>query len=50
MLELPRGVWCWVEANAQDLGRIAAALERVADELATIRRELQDVGDREEQK
>lgn len=50
MLELPKGVWRWLAENGRDLGRIAAALERVAEELATIRRELQDVGDREEQK
>ena len=50
MLELPRGVWAWITANAKDIGRIASAAERIADELAQIRRALQEQDDQEERK
>ncbi len=39
---LPRGVWRWLAENGRDLGRIATAAERIADELAAIRKALQD--------
>jgi hypothetical protein len=42
MLELPRGVWRWIAENGRDLGRIAAGVERIADELAAIRKAMQD--------
>lgn len=49
MLELPGGVWRWVESNARDLGRIASAAEKIVNELAAIRKALQD-DDQEEQR
>ena len=48
MLELPRGVWKWIAENGRDLGRIASAAERIAEELAAIRKVLQD-DDKEQQ-
>jgi len=41
MLELPSGVWKWLSANAKDMARIAAALEKMADEIARIRAALE---------
>ncbi len=50
MLELPRGVWRWISENGRDLARIASAAERIAEELAAIRKALQDDNnDQEEQ-
>ncbi len=49
MLELPRGLWRWLSENGRDLARIAAALEAVAEELAAIRKAMQD-DDQEEQR
>jgi hypothetical protein len=40
--ELPRGVWKWLANSARDLGRIAGALEKMAEELAHIRAVLED--------
>ena len=39
---LPRGVWRWIEVNMRDLSRIAAAAERIAEELARIRETLEE--------
>jgi hypothetical protein len=41
MFELPRGLWRWLADNARDLGRIAAALEKIAEEIACIRATLE---------
>jgi hypothetical protein len=41
MLELPRGLWRWLTENARDLARIAAALEKIAEEIARIRATLE---------
>ena len=49
MLELPRGVWRWIEANGKDLGRIAAALETIAREATEIRKALQEQDDHKEE-
>ncbi len=49
MLELPRGVWRWISENGRDLARIASAAERIAEELAAIRKALQEQDDQEEQ-
>ncbi len=49
MLELPKGVWAWIAANTKDLARIAKAAERIADELAEIRKALQDDDQKEDQ-
>jgi hypothetical protein len=46
MLELPKGVWNWLSANARDLSRIARALEQIAEETARIRAALDDQEDR----
>jgi hypothetical protein len=48
-MELPRGVWRWISENGRDLARIASAAERIAEELAAIRRTLQEQDDQEEQ-
>jgi hypothetical protein len=48
MLELPRGLWKWLTENARDLTRIAGALEQMAEELARIRKSLED-GRKEDQ-
>lgn len=51
MLNLPKGVWKWIDANARDLGRIASALETIAREAVEIRKALQDGrGERGERK
>ena len=42
MIDLPKGVWTWIAANARDLGRIAAAAETIARELARIRAAMED--------
>ncbi|MDP9457231.1 MAG: hypothetical protein M3Q49_06280 [Actinomycetota bacterium] len=42
LMELPRGVWRWLAENGRDLGRIATAAEKIADELAAIRKALQE--------
>jgi len=42
MIELPRGVWKWLADNASDLSRIAAALEKTAEEIALIRAAMED--------
>jgi len=42
MIELPRGVWKWLADNARDLSRIAAALEKTAEEIALIRAAMED--------
>ena len=49
MFELPRGVWRWLSENAKDLGRIAAAAEAIARELAAIRRTLQEDDQKEDE-
>lgn len=49
MLELSRGMWKWLAENGRDLGRIAGAAEKIADELARIRRALEN-DDKEETK
>lgn len=38
MFELPRGLWRWLADNA----RVAAALEKIAEEIARIRATLED--------
>lgn len=38
MIELPKGVWQWINQSGRDIARIAAALERLADEATRIRR------------
>ena len=48
MLELPRGVWRWVESSARDLSRIATALETIASEATAIRKMLQEQDDQKE--
>ena len=48
MIDLPRGVWRWIADNAKDLGRIAAAAEIIARELAEIRRTMQEDEEKEE--
>ena len=48
MIDLPRGVWRWISDNAKDLGRIAAALEKIALEVAEIRRTMQEDEEKEE--
>ncbi|MDP9456342.1 MAG: hypothetical protein M3Q49_01290 [Actinomycetota bacterium] len=50
MLELPKGVWRWIETNARDLGRIATALETLAREAIEIRKALQEQDEQEEQR
>ena len=42
MIELPKGVWAWLSTHARDLARIAAALEKIAREVAEIRKALQE--------
>ncbi len=42
MLELPRGLWKLLTENAQDLARIAAAAEKIAEELGRIRAVMED--------
>jgi len=42
MIELPKGVWTWIAANARDLARIAAALEKIAEEISGIRAAMED--------
>ena len=42
MLQLPAGLWKWLNENARDLARIAAAAERIAEELTRIRAALED--------
>ena len=42
MFELPRGVWRWLSENAKDMARIAAALEKMAEEVSNIRAALED--------
>jgi hypothetical protein len=42
MLELPRGAWKWLADNARDLARIAAALEKIAEEISGIRTAMED--------
>jgi len=42
MLELPSGLWRWLADNARDLARIAGALEKIAGELARIRKFMED--------
>ena len=42
MFELPKGVWRWIADNAKDMARIAAALEKMAEEIARIRAALED--------
>lgn len=42
MLEVPEGVWKWIDANLKDVGRIATAAETIAHELKQIRVELQN--------
>jgi hypothetical protein len=42
MIELPRGLWKWLADNAQNLARIARALDQIAEELARIRAALED--------
>ncbi len=37
MLELPRGIWRWLADSGRDLSRIAASLEKIAEETARIR-------------
>ena len=49
MLELPKGVWKWIAANARDLARIARALEKIAEETAHIREVLEDDDQKENQ-
>ncbi len=49
MLELPRGLWKWLSENARDLGRIAKAAEKIAEELAEIRRTLQETDETKEE-
>ena len=48
MLELPRGVWRWLSENGRDLARIASAAEHIVEELAAIRKAMQN-DDQEEQ-
>jgi hypothetical protein len=48
MIELPKGVWAWLSENAKDLGRIAAAAETIARELAEIRRTMQEDDQKED--
>ena len=47
MIELPKGVWRWIADNARDMARIAAALEKIAEEGALIRTAMED-SDRKE--
>ena len=42
MIDLPKGVWRWLSENARDLGRMAAAAETIARELARIRATMED--------
>ena len=49
MIELPKGVWRWLEENSRDLARIASALETIASEVSEIRRTLQESKTKEEQ-
>ncbi len=46
---LPRGVWRWISENGRDLSRIATAAEKIADELARIRKMLQEQDDDQEE-
>ncbi len=46
---LPRGVWRWLAENGRDLARIASAAERIAEELAAIRRALEEQDDEKEE-
>ncbi len=41
MLELPAGVWRFLDAHGKDIARCAKALERIAAELKAIREELE---------
>ena len=47
MLELPKGVWRWLADNARDLARIAAALEKIAEEITRIRAALEHDDEKE---
>jgi hypothetical protein len=49
MFELPRGVWRWLSENARDVARIAAALEKTAEEIALIRAALEEDEQKEDQ-
>ena len=49
MFELPRGLWRWLSDNAKDMARIASALEKMVDELARIRAELEAEDRKEDQ-
>lgn len=50
MMQLPAAVFDWLKANARDIKRLADGIERIADELAAIRRELQETDDHEEER
>lgn len=49
MLELPRGLRNWLSTNARDLARVAAALEKIAEETAHIREVLEHDDQKEDQ-
>ena len=49
MLELPRGLWRWLSENTRDLARIATSLEKIAREMAEIRKALQENEEKEDQ-
>lgn len=48
MLDLPRGVWRWIEANAKDVARIADALEKLVEEVKLVREALEEDDTKEE--
>jgi hypothetical protein len=41
MIDSPKGVWRWLSDNTRDLSRIAASLEKIAEEIARIRATLE---------
>jgi hypothetical protein len=47
VIDLPKGVWRWIADNAKDMARIAAALGKIAEEIARTGAEMEDE-DREE--
>lgn len=46
MLNLPKGVWRWVETNLKDIGRLATAAEKAVEELRLIRKTLEEGWDK----
>jgi len=50
MFELPKGVWRWIADNARDLARIAGTLEKIALEVAEIRRTMQEEDEEKEER